>query len=312
MGEILVYDTEKGGRAMVYVRKLILPGEGAELRVIMDEKRTCFHTFYPFSIFPQKHLSEVEFAPITLFYGGNGSGKSTLINVMAGKMNAVRYSDFNRAPFFDRFVQMCSLQTERVPPNCYVLTSDDVFDYALRARAVGDRLNARRNALFDQYVQTHRRARVDPEIARMRGLDSYDQWKETVDILSPRRSQSSFIKDRVARDIDLRSNGETAMAYFLERIDQDALYFLDEPENSLSVEFQLQLADYIFYTARATRSQFIIATHSPIFLAMEGARVYDLDADPAAVCRWTELPNVRRFFEFFKSHREQFQEGGWE
>lgn len=69
------------------------------------------------------------------------------------------------------------------------------------------------------------------------------------------------------RDINLHSNGETAMRFFIDRIDEDAVYFLDDPENSLSVEFQIELAEYIEATGRATRSQFIIATHSPIFLS---------------------------------------------
>jgi predicted ATPase len=68
---------------MIYARKLTLPGEDAETNVVMGEKRTCFHTFYPFKIFPEKGLRTVEFDGITLLYGGNGSGKSTLINVMA-------------------------------------------------------------------------------------------------------------------------------------------------------------------------------------------------------------------------------------
>jgi predicted ATPase len=111
----------------------------------------------------------------------------------------------------------------------------------------------------------------------------------------------------VARDVDLHSNGETAMQYFIDRIDEDALYILDEPENSLSIERQLELCEYITATARSTDSQFIIATHSPVLLSMRGARIYDLDAYPACVKRWTELENVRRYFEFFMDHREEFK-----
>ena len=96
------------------------------------------------------------------------------------------------------------------------------------------------------------------------------------------------------------------MHYFLERIADDGLYFLDEPENSLSVELQIQLADYISATARVIPTQFVIATHSPIFLSLKGARIYNLDEDPVSVCKWTELPNVRRFYEFFKSHDDEF------
>jgi predicted ATPase len=97
------------------------------------------------------------------------------------------------------------------------------------------------------------------------------------------------------------------MRYFLDRIDEDAVYFLDEPENSLSIERQIELAEYIAATARATRSQFIIATHSPVFLAMKGAKIYNIDDYPASVCKWTELPNVRRYFDFFMEHQDEFE-----
>ena len=115
-----------------------------------------------------------------------------------------------------------------------------------------------------------------------------------------------FVRARVARDIDLYSNGETALRYFIDRIDEDALYLLDEPENSLSIELQIKLKEYIAATSLATKSQFIIATHSPIFLSMKGAKIYNLDAVPAEDCKWTELPNVRRYFDFFMEHREEF------
>lgn len=86
---------------MVYLRQLILPSERAEIEVIKNEGRNCFNTFYPFKIFTEKRLFNIDFECITMLYGGNGSGKSTLINVLAKKLGAVRYSDFNSAPFFD-------------------------------------------------------------------------------------------------------------------------------------------------------------------------------------------------------------------
>ena len=104
----------------------------------------------------------------------------------------------------------------------------------------------------------------------------------------------------------MNSNGETAMRYFTEHIDENAIYLIDEPENSLSVQLQTELAKFICDSARFFNCQFIISTHSPIFLAIEGARVYDLDSVPVAVKDWTELSNVRRYFEFFESHRDAF------
>ncbi len=291
---------------MIYVKKLILPSEITEINVIKDEKRTCFNTFYPFKIFPDMRLGSLDFEGITMLYGGNGSGKSTLINVLARKMRANRYSEFNDAPLFDKFVSLCSLDYAREPRSSCVLTSDDVFDYVLKARMVNENINFQRNELFDTYSSVHWAASNDPDSRRLHSLDDYERWNETMEILSPKKSQSSYVKKRVARDIDLYSNGQTAMRYFLERIEDDAVYLLDEPENSLSIEFQIELAEYISATARVGRSQFIIATHSPVFLAMKEAKIYNLDSYPASVCNWTELPNVRKYFDFFMDHKDEF------
>ena len=292
---------------MIYVKRLTLPSEVAEINFIRDEPRTCFGTFYPFKIFPDKGLRHVDFEGITMFYGGNGSGKSTLLNVLARKINAARYSEFNDAPLFDHFVGMCDAQYARMPRGSHVLTSDDVFDYALKARTINEGIDDQRNELFDKYVNVHHEMVRNPEIGRLNGLDDYERWREVREIISPRKTQSKYIKKRVVNDIDLCSNGETAMRYFLDRIEDNGVYLLDEPENSLSIERQIELAEYVAATERAGRCQFIIATHSPIFLSMKNAKIYDLDEYPVDVCDWTELPNVRRYFDFFMQHRDEFE-----
>lgn len=291
---------------MVYAKRFILPSESQEWEVIDGEKRTFVNTAYPFKNFPDKNLRTLEFDKITLLYGGNGSGKSTLINVMAHKVKADRYTDFNDAPLFDDFVAICRMEFTRKPLRSCVLTSDDVFDYAIKARGVNDGLWEKREELIDKYGETRSEAVWNTDILKFKGLDDYERWSEVREILSPRKTQSTYVKKRVARDIDLHSNGETAMRYFVDRIDEDALYFLDEPENSLSIELQTELADYISATARATDSQFIIATHSPILLSMKGARIYNLDSYPVTTCKWTELPNVRKYFDFFMDHKDEF------
>ena len=291
---------------MIYLKKLVLPSAKDEIYFIREEKRTCFNTFYPFKIFPDKGMREVSLDTVTMFYGGTGSGKSTLLNVMAHKIGAARYSEFNDSPLFDTFVDMCYLEWAKRPRASFVLTSDDVFDYALNARAINEGIDDRRNQLFERYVEVHHAMITDPEMGQLHGLDDYERWREVREILSPKKSQSNYVKKRVAQDIDLCSNGETAMRYFLDRIEENAVYFLDEPENSLSIEYQIELADYIAATARVGNCQFIIATHSPIFLSMKGARIYDLDDYPVSNRDWTDLPNVRRYFEFFMDHKDEF------
>jgi predicted ATPase len=53
--------------------------------------------------------------------------------------------------------------------------------------------------------------------------------------------------------------------------------------------------------------QFVIATHSPFLLSMRGAKIYDLDEEIVDVKPWTELKNVRMYFDFFEEHRSEFR-----
>ena len=107
------------------------------------------------------------------------------------------------------------------------------------------------------------------------------------------------------RNVDMFSNGESAMKYFVDHITENALYRLDEPENSLSISLQQELCKYIVDSARHFGCQFVMSTHSPVLLSMKDAVIYDLDSDPVTVKPWTELENVRRYFDFFEEHRQE-------
>lgn len=91
-----------------------------------------------------------------------------------------------------------------------------------------------------------------------------------------------------------------------EKIEKNGLYLLDEPENSLSPMRQMELMRFIEDSARFFGCQFIISTHSPFLLAMNGAKIYDLDENPVQVKKWTELDNVRTYYEFFNKHKGEF------
>lgn len=93
---------------------------------------------------------------------------------------------------------------------------------------------------------------------------------------------------------------------FSEKIGENGLYLLDEPENSLSPERQQELLRFLEDSARFFGCQFIIATHSPFLLSIRGAKIYDIDEEPVDVKHWTELSNVRAYYEFFKQHEREF------
>lgn len=92
-----------------------------------------------------------------------------------------------------------------------------------------------------------------------------------------------------------------------DNIEPDNLYLLDEPEVSLSPQNQVKLAQKINQMARPLGIQFIIATHSPFMLGILNAKIYNLDTKEYEVQKWSELENVKYFYNFFKDREEEFK-----
>ncbi len=103
------------------------------------------------------------------------------------------------------------------------------------------------------------------------------------------------------------SNGETSMQYFDEFLQPEALYLLDEPEVSLSPANQVALAEEINKMERLLACQFILATHSPFMLGTLNAKIYNIDSKEYDVTRWSDLENVRFFYDFFKKKEKEFE-----
>src|SRR4029453_590730 len=74
------------------------------------------------------------------------------------------------------------------------------------------------------------------------------------------------------RSLHARSHGEAFLAILQNRIRSGRLLF-DEPESALSPQRQLALLAQMSMLAAAGKSQFIIATHSPILLTFPGAQI---------------------------------------
>ena len=267
----------------------------------------CFsHTnIYPFKIFPKKGLEYIEFAPITVFYGGNGSGKSTLRNIIAEKLKLERSAPFNDTPYMVSYLDFCKYElasrVDKIPHGSKKITSDDVFDFLLDVRAINEGVDRRRDALFDEYTEA-----VDTPMRPLRSLDEFEDFKRRYE--AKRSTKSKYVTKRLGGlELDGKSNGESAFLYFTQKIGENALYLLDEPENSLSAALQLKLMKFIEDSARFYGCQFVISTHSPFLLSMKGAKIYDLDSIPVSEKPWTELGNVRVYYDFFKEHTEEFE-----
>lgn len=285
---------------MVYLSQFSFPDLEQEDSFIFGLQRTCYDTVYPFKILSQKHLRVLDLEPVTILYGGNGSGKTTALNVIAEKLGLQRDTLFNRSNFFGDYTALCSYKTEKaLTPAGRIVTSDDVFDFMLNLRAVNEGIDQKRDALFEEYLD------VKYSSFQMQSLDDYEQLKKVQTARS--NSQSKYVRRNLMDNIREHSNGESAFIYFADKIKENGLYLLDEPENSLSPEKQQELLRFLADSARFFHCQFIIATHSPFILSLKGAKIYDLDAEPADVKKWTQLSNVRAYYEFFQTHKHDFE-----
>ena len=283
---------------MIYLRNFSFPSEDREYNFILDEKRTCFDTFYPFKILSKNDFTEIDFEPVTILYGGNGSGKSTALNVIAEKIEASRDTIFNKSNFFKDYVDMCDMDEVKVAEIKRIITSDDVFDYILNLRNLNEGIDNKRENLFGDYLD------AKYSDFKMKSLEDYEELKKVNSARS--KTMSKFIRKNLMSNVRLYSNGESAYRYFIEKIIENGLYILDEPENSLSPKRQIELMSFIEDSARFFGCQFIISTHSPFLLAIKGAKIYDLDESPVSVKPWTSLENVRTYYEFFKHHDSEF------
>ena len=283
---------------MIYLRNFSFPSEDREYNFILDEKRTCFDTFYPFKILSKNDFTEIDFEPVTILYGGNGSGKSTALNVIAEKIEASRDTIFNKSNFFKDYVDMCDMDEVKVAEIKRIITSDDVFDYILNLRNLNEGIDNKRENLFGDYLDAKYSG------FKMKSLEDYEELKKVNSARS--KTMSKFIRKNLMSNVRLYSNGESAYRYFIEKITENGLYILDEPENSLSPKRQIELMSFIEDSARFFGCQFIISTHSPFLLAIKGAKIYDLDESPVSVKPWTSLENVRTYYEFFKHHDSAF------
>lgn len=284
----------------MYIDSFQFPGVDAEEQFVNYIRRSCYRSFYPFGVFAENMLESLSFSEITILYGNNGSGKSTALNLISEKINAERDTLFNRTSFFGDYLKMCSFEMTpgKNPEEIRIITSDDVFDFMLNLRALNEGVDRKREQVFIEWIENKN------STFRMKSLDDYDKLKKILEARS--KTQSKYVRDEIGSNVITHSNGESALQYFSEKIKDNGLYLLDEPENSLSPQRQLELMEFIQNSARFFGCQFIIATHSPFLLALKGARIYDLDESPVDIKKWTELEGVRTYFEFFEQHRDEF------
>lgn len=261
----------------------------------LSESRSTDMNIYPFSILKNKEPDIFIFDNITVLYGNNGCGKSTMLNIIAHRLNLKgkerNYSKVDGwLPYFEDYASECKyelgeneygIQLRKIPTNSRYIKSEEIL-YEIR--------KIQQDAILQESIKSN--------LTRERGLQNAKEFLET------KEGEKQF--SRFAFALDKYSNGETTLKILEDNIEPDKLYLLDEPEVSLSPKNQVKLAEEINKISRYLGVQFIIATHSPFMLGILNAKIYNLDTKNYKVQKWSELENVRYFYEFFKSRSKEF------
>lgn len=164
---------------------------------------------------------------MTILYGGNGSGKTTILNIIAEKIGAQRMASYNRSSFYDSYLMLCRYELESsLSEERRIITSDDVFDYMLDLRALNDDIDNKRDSLIFKYQQAKRYG------GKVNVLD--DDAPISLNCSVRGLNTADCVNKYLGKNIREHSNGETAIKYFYDNLQENGLYLLDEPENSLS------------------------------------------------------------------------------
>jgi len=228
---------------------------------------------YPFDLALFQRRQVLRFAGnVTFFVGENGSGKSTLIQAIARRCGLFQWAETGRRGAMPVSWRLGGREGSRDAGQAGERTGGDLSDYLQVTVARG------------------------PVRGGVFSAESFRQWAEFLDDLS--QVDPGHAKYHGGVDLTLRSRGEGLLAYFRGRYQAPGLYFLDEPEAALSPASQLDLLRLLAEYQERGHAQFILATHSPILMALPGAQVFSFGESAVEETRFEDTAHFRLYRDF--------------
>jgi predicted ATPase len=216
------------------------------------------HSGYPFNLLLIHELSPVIFTKnITFLVGENGTGKSTFLEGLAAALNVPTAGSLSidLDPMMEparKLGQFFSLRMKTKTNQGFFSRAEDFIG-------------------FVKNIQ-HQIAGLSSEIEE---IETTWQGGDIDRATKYIKAEKQALIDRYGEDLNAMSHGEGFLKFFLARITGRGIYLIDEPEAALSPARQLSLISLIRQKATETDAQFIIATHSPIILAMPEAEILE-------------------------------------
>lgn len=233
--------------------------------------------------------------PVTFFAGENGSGKSTLLEALAiaAALPAVGRADPARDDSLASQRKLAgALKTvwRRRAHRGFFLRAEDFFGFVQRLQRERAELEARIAEVKREYVG---RSELAKRLA-----------------MGPAAASLGAMEASYGKDLDANSHGESFLRLFHSRFVPDGLYLLDEPEAALSPQSQLGLIAMMSEMV-GQGAQFIIATHSPLLMAVPGATIYSFDDSPLCEVAYDAVEGVVLFRDVLATP-ERYMRRIWE
>lgn len=253
------------------------------LKEIFLKKRPENTNFFPFNIPLFKNFEKIKLnSNIVFFIGENGSGKSTLLEGIAANINLpvigrtqIEYDlSMKKARYLGEHL---GLSWKIRCRKGFFLRAEDVFNFTYKVKQDQDELED----LEKDYDKT---------------LTGYG-LQLAKGAVSGQRNQ---LIDKYGEDPDACSHGEFFINVFSKRLSENSIFLLDEPETPLSVSKQLILLSLIReYSKKGC--QFIIATHSPILMAIPEAQILSFDSYPIKNIDYNNIEHVNITRDFLNN-----------
>lgn len=255
-------------------------------------KRLTFKPFesteYPFNIPCINSVNELDLnQPITIFVGDNGSGKSTLLKAIAYYNNSINVSSHDiGSSYYEEIKQLSSkmkLSYDFKSRSGFFFSGEEFITYI-------NQLKRMKQDLRDDLARVEEEYKDKSEFTKGQARMAY-------------AGQLYEMNSMYEGELKDKSHGEGFLEFFKKRMHREGIYLLDEPETPLSAVNQYQLVVMITDLVRSG-SQVIIATHSPIIMALKGAKIYNF-TDKIEEIEYDDIESVN-FTKHFLNNKNNF------
>ena len=241
---------------------------------------------FPFTVPAVATLKRLEISSqVTFLVGENGSGKSTFLEALAiaCELPAVGSARLETDPTLARQRELAKelvITWRRRNRRGFFLRAEDFFGFQRKVA----------------------RTRSDHEAELVRVDEEFAEASDLARTLARGTHLASLgaLTSAYGSDPDARSHGEAFLNLFAKRLSPRGLFLLDEPEAALSPQSQLGFMSML-KAAVDDGSQFVIATHSPILMAIPGADLLSFDEVPIVHAAFDDLEPVNLVRDFLNA-----------